>query len=1228
MELSFYLNNLHCESCEQIIRQVVSRRFDWKNESIDSARNRNDYVSYNEFSKGSKLNPFKSQKLGHVRSFSCDVKTGLVLIVLMENGVKKDVVSTDKSSFVSDIPNVIKRDFELAGFEVREIRVESNDTVSETSLSVGSPSLCHRGILPKLGNLPLAKFRRRRKHTRYCKECYSLARKSDNGKIEFSTTTNSDGLTQYRAIFAIGGMTCGNCAGIVESAINKVLVTQDSEAKVSVNPVDNTATVVTKSKQLVQVIIDSVAEAGYTAQLLEILPLASERRFKYSAAIDGITCAACASAITCTTEQLPYVEEVAVNVLSKSATFIISSIESSVLRELRETVEDCGFGFQPLGDPESVEHAFARRLTRSVNLRIDGMFCTQCPASVNALLSDFDNADVFIEKPLSLESPTVKFKYTPDVDNGVTIRSIIAKILEKLSSGNDSNIRVTIVKERTFEEQLGALAMRETYKIAIRLLASLIFAIPTFVFGVLGPSLLSKHNKFRMWLEEPILAGNTSRMTWVLFFLSTPVYFFVDDVFHRKAIMEVRALWKHKEDWKRRIFKFGSMNLLVSLGTTVAYFASIAMLVISSTDAQTRSRAGYTTTYFDAVVFLTFFLIVGRLLETYSKNRTAQAVNDLNLLKQHEATLVDRQDEGRYVGDRIVDIQYLELGDYIRISPGESPTMDCIVAQGATSFDESALTGESIPIEHKPGEQIFAGTVNVGAEAIIGRLCASDGESLLNQIVSSVRDGQLKKAPVEKLADSLTAFFVPVIVSIAIITWVIWVSLGFSGQLPGSYLDVNVGGWTVWSLEFAIAVFVIACPCGIGLAAPTALFVGGGLAAKNGILARGGGAAFQEGSRVSVVCFDKTGTLTVGGAPKVTNYSIHSNPSMKKVAIQAAKDLELVSKHPIAVGVKSFLDQEFGDSIGHGMILSVEEIAGRGLKGDFVREKDALLGSGELVSPESAILGNETFMAENNCHLSSSQIKMLADWKAEGKSVIVVAIKSISFFKSNAFFPVMLLAVRDQIRPEAKGVIKELQKEGIECWMISGDNKMTAAAIAKELGIDNVVAEVLPEEKAKKVSWIKETHLVRKKSPVVAFVGDGINDGPALAAADVGIALASGSDLAMSACDFALLSGTHTLCSLLTLLQLSRKVFQRVRFNFAWALVYNMIGIPIAAGVIYPYNNTRLSPVWASAAMAASSVSVVMSSLALRMYRPSSVLKDENQKLIFDRFVPIAEKFP
>lgn len=248
-------------------------------------------------------------------------------------------------------------------------------------------------------------------------------------------------------------------------------------------------------------------------------------------------------------------------------------------------------------------------------------------------------------------------------------------------------------------------------------------------------------------------------------------------------------------------------------------------------------------------------------MQSYSKSKTADAISKLATLKQNTAIVVDEV-EGHFENDQVVDLELLEVGDYIKIGSGESPPVDCVILNGESNFDESALTGESTPVKHIEGHQIFSGTVNIGSHSIIAKVTSLEGDSLLSQIINTVRDGQLKKAPMERTADLITGYFVPIIITVAIITWVIWLSLGYSGVLPQSYLDIDIGGWTVWSLEFAIAVFVVACPCGIGLAAPTALFVGSGLAAKYGILAKGGGAAFQDGATANIVCFDKTGTLT------------------------------------------------------------------------------------------------------------------------------------------------------------------------------------------------------------------------------------------------------------------------------------------------------------------------------------------------------------------------------
>lgn len=1231
-KLNIQVDNIHCEQCESFLLQILSGYFSWGDSSLDKMI----------LSNGSSLkNPKMKQKISGssdeesslpIAATSCHIDriSGTVSIDFPSNSQSHNIdppsAESPKDELIKkSVLNSLKNDLENVGFKISDM-FEDNDREGKDHYSSRYQYQQKPSTFSKVMNFLLKKQeQRQRRHLEHCEMCRKGSTEIKEDDLEVVV---SDPI-RYRAVFAISGMTCASCGQNIETAILRALKTtvETDVPNIAVDPLTHTAVVVIPNKQIVQKIIDHVNESGYTALLVEILPVSTERRFKVTAAIGGITCAACASTISHAVGDLAFVEDVAVNVVSKTGVFILDSNDASSISLLQETIEDCGYDFTMMGNPEPIHHTSLKKQTRTVNLKIEGMLCNHCPERVNTALSKFGDAELIVEDSITLQRPYIKFTYVPDVAKKVTIRSIIEAIRDELYEGPASDVTISIVEEMSLDDHLKKMAKRETIEISVRLLISTIIAIPTFIFGVVGMSLLPEGNRFRKWLDSPIWRGNASRDTWILFILSTPIYFFIDDLFHRKAFMEVRALWRQKNNWKRRLFRFGSMNLLMSLGTSVAYFASIALLIIAANSERHGDEMGYTTTYFDSVVFLTFFLLIGRLLESFSKSRTAQAINELGSLKKHEATLVDYRSEGVFENDQILDIKYLEIGDYIKISPGESLPVDCIIVKGESEFDESALTGESIPIDHSVGEQIFAGTVNVGNKVVIGKLCSLDGSSLIDQIVKSVREGQLKRAPIERLADILTGYFVPIITLLAVITWVIWIVLGYSGALPNSYLDIDLGGWALWSLEFAISVFVVACPCGIGLAAPTALFVGAGIAARNGILARGGGAAFQEGSKVSVVCFDKTGTLTSGGKPKITNFAIHNHPKLKTIAVQVTRDMELASKHPLSACAKTFVMENFSNLIGNVKIPNVEVVAGKGLKGEIVLDNEQCDSVWSDLKPEAAIIGNEKFTEENDCHLSSTQIQLLTEWKVSGKSIIIVALKCERFFGNSKYFPVLLMAARDELRPEAKGVIKQLQNEGIECWMISGDNAITAKAIAKELNIDNIVAEVLPDEKADKVKWIQNTRIIDGKPAVVAMVGDGINDGPALASADVGIALASGSDLAMTSCDFVLLNSTNTLSSLLTLLQLSRKVFARVRFNFGWALIYNMIGVPIAAGVIYPYNNSRLSPVWASAAMAASSVSVVLSSLALKFFRPSKIINDPSYKLGLENTEVVEEKF-
>ncbi|ANB11018.1 Cu(2+)-transporting P-type ATPase CCC2 [Sugiyamaella lignohabitans] len=714
--------------------------------------------------------------------------------------------------------------------------------------------------------------------------------------------------------------------------------------------------------------------------------------------------------------------------------------------------------------------------------------------------------------------------------------------------------------------------------------------------------LVPKGSKLRTYFEQPIWAGGVSRSTWALLFLSTPVYFFAADLFHTKALKEIWSLWRGGASWKRRLFRFGSMNLLMSLGITIAYFASIALLILSAT-SQPKEVMGYTSTYFDSVVFLAFFLLMGRCIDAYSKAQTASAVSMLGNLRPDTVNVIEPEQGQTVLSDylhnesKAVSIDMVEVGDYVKVLPGERCSVDGIIVDGQSTFDESTLTGESRPVKHGVGEEIFAGTINTGTGAVVARIKAIEEGSLLNSIVSIVREGQLHRAPIERVAEKITGIFVPVVTLIAVLTWVIWLALGLSGSLPQRYLDIDVGGWTVWSLQFAISVFVVACPCGIGLAAPTALFVGSGLAAKYGILARGGGEAFQEGSNIDIICFDKTGTLTEGGEPKITDH--HFTGTISLELLQIANTMEGASTHPLGIAVRNFvqitLEEAKNDTVAlySPAVKKIEEIPGMGLEA-------------EIDGPEIAkvLLGNERLLEKYNSKVDDETNDLMNKWKAQGKSVILVATSK----DRNNFEIRLVMGAADAVRPESKEVIEALTSRGIECWMISGDNEITAKAVAAQVSIrpENVIAGVLPAEKSDKVTWLQKSGN-SKRTPggaraIVAMVGDGVNDAPSLSIADVGIAIGSGSDLALTSAKFVLLKSD--LYSLLNLLDISRVVFRRVKFNFAWALIYNLIGIPVAAGVIYPYHNSRLSPAWASLAMALSSVSVVTSSLLLKLYRP------------------------
>ncbi|WAO87371.1 Hypothetical protein NCS54_00467700 [Fusarium falciforme] len=939
----------------------------------------------------------------------------------------------------------------------------------------------------------------------------------------------------------------------------------------------------------------------------EVIP---EGRRRATLAVRGMTCAVCVNAITDELGRLEGVVDAVVSLVSNSATVTFDGGNARV-PQIVEAIEDLGYEATVDNVTNLDEQGFEGIVAteeRIVDIKLDGIYCPQCPSRVARSLAGFQRQLAIVGMPTSVQNPVIQVRYLPDAP-GFTVRRIIEAI-----EASDEAIRASVYHAPTIEERSRQIRRRYQRQLLYRVMLTAVICIPTFVIGIVYMNLLSDSNAGKSYLMAPLVSG-IGRGQFALLALATPVYFCAADAFHAKAIKEIRALWRRgsRTPVLQRFYRFGSMNTLMSLGTTIAYVASVAQLIAAGVNHTTElSNADL---YFDSVVFLTFFILLGRVIESLSKARAGDAVEMLGKLRPTTAMLVERLNGGEEGDEKVSVVQadLLDLGDLVSVPHGGSPPGDGTLVRGDSTFDESSLTGESRPVRKRAHDQVFSGTVNKGAPVLV-RITGVTGRSMLDQIVDAVREGQTKRAPVEQIADAMTAYFVPAITLTAILTWLTWMSLGWAGRLPVDWLDVTSGGWVAWSLQFAIAVFVVACPCGLALAAPTAVFVGGGLAARHGILAKGGGEAFEKANKVDTVMFDKTGTLTLGGEPSITDaeFYVDGDDAWKATLLAAIKAVEENSTHPVAKAVSFYSASEASSSV---IIGNLNEIPGKGMAATC----------SSLAAPDAQfeiLVGSEALLADFSVDIPQAVTTILERWKTEAKSIALVAYKRMSSpgtgSPPNHPTPHVLaaaFAVSDPIRPEAPAIVHALHARGVAVWLLSGDNVLTASAVAARVGIraDRVVAGMLPTQKAAALERLRRGTEpggvwtgAPRRVPVIAMVGDGVNDAPALAAADVGVAMESGADVALGAADFVLLLAD--LRGVLNLLDLSRAILGRIKVNFAWAVVYNVIAIPIAAGCLYPIPNNgqhvRLDPIWASLAMALSSISVVTSSLALRSRIP------------------------
>jgi P-type Cu+ transporter len=648
---------------------------------------------------------------------------------------------------------------------------------------------------------------------------------------------------------------------------------------------------------------------------------------------------------------------------------------------------------------------------------------------------------------------------------------------------------------------------------------------------------------------------------WLQLVLTTPVIFWCGGSFYRNG-------------WKSLKRHTATMDTLIALGTSAAYIYSLFVTVFPKFFI---AQGLIPHIYYEVAAIVITLILLGRLLENRARGQTSEAIRKLIGLQARDARVIR---DGVEIDVPIAEVR---LNDVILVRPGEKIPVDGEVITGASTVDEAMVTGESLPVKKQPGDEVIGATIN-GAGAFQFRVTRVGNDTFLAQIVKLVQQAQGSKAPIQRLADQVTGWFVPAVIAVAIATFIIW--FNFTGNLTLATMTT-------------VGVLIIACPCALGLATPTSVMVGTGKGAENGILIKGAD-SLELAHKIQTIVLDKTGTLTQG-KPTVTDFvTVNGTANGNEIKLlQLAGTVERNSEHPLAEAVVKYAQQNFVETRN----CTSSRYANASLQ---VKNFVAIAGSGvqAVVSNQLVQIGTQRWLTELGINVIALQQYKDA-WEAAGKTVILIAVDGEIQG---------IMGIADALKPSSTAVVKALQKLGLEVVMLTGDNRKTADAIAAEVGIQRVFAEVRPDQKAAIIQSLQgeierlpnpRSKIQNPKSKIVAMVGDGINDAPALAQADVGIAIGTGTDVAIAASDITLISGD--LQGIVTAIQLSRATINNIRQNLFFAFIYNVIGIPIAAGILFPIFGWLLNPIIAGGAMALSSLSVVSNALRLRNFQPKTI---------------------